>query len=167
MGNLEAYLSTTTTLGRTLGSVTKEEKEKLLGIGGLERLCKTYGSAHYLEKAMRDWSDDVVGSHRMPWRQTCVTTADPRQFFLDIWEGLQDRARQASSIGHRSVADVAERTSRTVESDVDGGSLFDETASWYARLRERSERIITDTLTSNVRQALTPYGKMYVTRYGR
>ena len=64
-GNLEAYLSMTTTLGRTLGSVTKEEKEKLLGIGGLERLCKTYGSADYLERAMRDWSDDVVGSHRM------------------------------------------------------------------------------------------------------
>ena len=31
-----------------------------LGVEGLERLCKTYGSADYLEKAMRDWSDDVV-----------------------------------------------------------------------------------------------------------
>lgn len=88
------------------------------------------------------------------------------QFFLDIWEGLQDRARQASSIGHRSVADVAERTSKTVESDADGGSLFDETASWYARLRARSEKIIIDTLTSNVRQALFAYTKMYVAQYG-
>lgn len=135
--NLEAYLSMTTSLGRAMGGVTKEEQEKLLGIEGLERLCKTYGSADYLEKAMRDWSDDV--------------------FFLDIWEGLQDRARQANSIGNMSVADVAERTSKSVEGDGDGGSLFDETANWYARLRERSEKIIIDTLNNNVREALRPY----------
>jgi hypothetical protein len=66
-----------------------------------------------------------------------------------------------------SVADVAERTSKNVESDdVDGGSLFDETASWYARLRERSEKIIIDTLNSNVREALRPYRHMYVSRSG-
>ncbi|RAR09545.1 rint-1 family protein [Stemphylium lycopersici] len=137
--NLEAYLSMTTSLGRAMGGVTKEEQEKLLGVEGLERLCKTFGSADYLERAMRDWSDDV--------------------FFLDIWEGLQDRARgQTSNIGTMSVADVAQRTSKNVDSDdVDGGSLFDETASWYARLRDRSEKIIIDTLNSNVREALRPY----------
>jgi len=142
--NLEAYLSLTTSLGRAMGGVTKEEQEKLLGVQGLERLCKMYGSADYLERAMRDWSDDV--------------------FFLDIWEGLQDRARgKTSNIGTMSVADVAERTSRNVEND-DGGSLFDETASWYARLRDRSEGIIIDTLNSNVRDALRPYRNMYVTQ---
>ncbi|KAF1935280.1 hypothetical protein EJ02DRAFT_460522 [Clathrospora elynae] len=135
--NLEAYLSMTTSLGRAMGGVTKEEQEKLLGVDGLERLCKTYGSADYLERAMRDWSDDV--------------------FFLDIWEALQDRARQATNIGSMSVASVAERTSKNVESDMDGGSLFDETASSYARLRERSEKIIIDTLITNVREALRPY----------
>lgn len=61
--NLEAYLTMTTSLGRAVGGVTKEEQSKLLGVEGLERLCKTYGSADYLEKAMRDWSDDVVSCH--------------------------------------------------------------------------------------------------------
>jgi hypothetical protein len=61
LSNLEAYLTMTTALGRAMGGVTKEEQERLLGVEGLERLCKTYGSADYLEKAMRDWSDDVVG----------------------------------------------------------------------------------------------------------
>jgi hypothetical protein len=61
VSNLEAYLTKTTALGRAMGGVTKEEQEKLLGVEGLERLCKTYGSADYLERAMRDWSDDVVG----------------------------------------------------------------------------------------------------------
>jgi hypothetical protein len=66
--NLEAYLTMTTSLGRAVGGVTKEEQERLLGMEGLERLCKTYGSADYLEKAMRDWSDDVVSADlvRMP-----------------------------------------------------------------------------------------------------
>ncbi|OAK95144.1 hypothetical protein IQ06DRAFT_259386 [Phaeosphaeriaceae sp. SRC1lsM3a] len=137
LSNLEAYLTMTTALGRAMGGVTKEEQERLLGVEGLERLCKTYGSADYLERAMRDWSDDV--------------------FFLDIWEGLQDRARQEHSIGGMTVADVAERTSKSVGGDGDGGALFDETASWYARLRDRSEKIIIDTLNSNVRQALRPY----------
>ncbi|CAO2656064.1 Nn.00g048670.m01.CDS01 [Neocucurbitaria sp. VM-36] len=137
LSNLEAYLTMTTYVGRKAAGVTKEEQEKLLGVEGLERLCKTYGSADYLEKAMRDWSDDV--------------------FFLDIYEELQDRARQAGSIGGMSVAAVAERTSKSVEGNSDGGSLFDETASWYARLRERSATIIIDTLSNNVRESLRPY----------
>jgi hypothetical protein len=65
-----------------------------------------------------------------------------------------------------TVADVAERTSKTVGGDNDGGALFDETASWYARLRDRSEKIIIDTLNSNVREALRPYRHMYVTQTG-
>jgi hypothetical protein len=85
---------------------------------------------------------------------------------LDIWEGLQDRARQEHSIGGKSVADVAERTSKSVGGDDDGGALFDETASWYARLRDRSEKLIVDTLNSNVRQALRPYHHMYVSQTG-
>jgi hypothetical protein len=52
-----------------MGGVTKEEQERLLGVEGLERLCKTYGSADYLQRAMRDWSDDVVGRHRFSQRQ--------------------------------------------------------------------------------------------------
>jgi hypothetical protein len=68
-GNLEAYLTLTTSLGRAMGGVSKEEQDRLLGVEGLERLCKTYGSADYLERAMRDWSDDVVGCDRQLFRQ--------------------------------------------------------------------------------------------------
>lgn len=65
-----------------------------------------------------------------------------------------------------TVADVAERTSKAVGEDGDGGALFDETASWYARLRDRSEKIIIDRLNSNVREALGPYCHMYVSQSG-
>jgi hypothetical protein len=72
LSNLEAYLTMTT----ALGSVTKEEQERLLGVEGLERLCKTYGSADYLEKAMRDWSDDVVGLSHAHYGRSRVTSAN-------------------------------------------------------------------------------------------
>ncbi|OCL09950.1 hypothetical protein AOQ84DRAFT_254038, partial [Glonium stellatum] len=74
---LEAYLSMTSSIGRTVQGISKEEQAKLQGLEGLERLCRIYGSADYLEKAMRDWSDDL--------------------FFLELWEELQDRARRHSS----------------------------------------------------------------------
>jgi hypothetical protein len=72
--NLEAYLSMTTSFGRAVGGVTKEEQSKLLGVDGLERLCKTHGSADYLEKAMRDWSDDVVSALTLPIGTTLPAT---------------------------------------------------------------------------------------------
>lgn len=78
-GNLEAYLTLTTSLGRAMGGVSKEEQDRLLGIEGLERLCKTYGSADYLERAMRDWSDDVVGYTRpIDSRELTLATVFPR-----------------------------------------------------------------------------------------
>jgi hypothetical protein len=56
-----------------------------------------------------------------------------------------------------TVADVAERTSSAVGSDADTGALFDETAGAYSRLRIRSEGIIIDLLSQNMREALRPY----------
>jgi hypothetical protein len=53
---LAAYLSRTSTIGRA----SKEDQVNLQGIAGLERLCRIFGSADYLERAMRDWNDDVV-----------------------------------------------------------------------------------------------------------
>ncbi|KAK3079128.1 hypothetical protein LTS18_005673, partial [Coniosporium uncinatum] len=154
--SLEAYLTMTSSLGRNLSGISREEQAALSGISGLDRLCRVYGSADYLERAMRDWSDDV--------------------FFLEMWEELQSRARgqqqqtqtptghsrQPSTLaGNLSVAEVAQRTSSAVgTSDADAaetGALFDETATAYSRLRVRSESIIIDVLTSNIRDALRAY----------
>lgn len=125
--------------------VSKEEQSQLQGLGGLERLCRVFGSAEYLEKKMRDWSDDV--------------------FFLELWDELQDRARKPSQretiAGEMTVAHVAERTSSAVGSDEDaGGALFDETAGAYRRLRIRSETIMQDMLIQNIRDSLWPYSRI-------
>ncbi|CAI7635781.1 unnamed protein product [Penicillium glandicola] len=147
---LEAYLAMTSTLGRTVQGA--DGQASVEGVAGLERLCRVFGSAEYLEKKMEDWSNDV--------------------FFVELWSELQDRVRQNRDSGRNvagtmSVAEVASRTSPAVANNnsthtatSSDGALFDETASAYRRLRLRSEAIITSTLSSNLLAALKPYSRV-------
>lgn len=139
---LEAYLSITTGLGRAVSSASSADVAAVQGTNGLDRLCRIFGSADYLERKMRDWSDDV--------------------FFLDLWAELQYRAKNNKGHARLNVAEVAARTSQTLSSgadDEDTGALFDETAAAYARLRTRTESTIVDTLIRHVREALRPYSR--------
>jgi len=147
--SLEAYMTMTSSLARTMHGVSREDQIELQGVKGLDRLCRVFGSADYLEHAMRDWSDDV--------------------FFLDMWEELQDRANNRDQISHNlgSLQEIQSKTSASVgnaaaDGDNSGvqGALFDETAEAYRRLRVRSEGIIVETLVYNVREALRPYGRI-------
>jgi RAD50-interacting protein 1 len=143
---LEAYLAMTSTIGRT---VQGGDQGNLEGVAGLDRLCRIFGSAEYLEKKMQDWSDDV--------------------FFLDLWYELQDRVRRSRGdgqnvVGPMSVAEVAQRTSQAVtetyKNRCSEGALFDETASAYRRLRLRSESIIVSTFSAEVQSSLRPYSRV-------
>ncbi|KAJ5158567.1 uncharacterized protein N7500_008218 [Penicillium coprophilum] len=146
---LEAYLAMTSTLGRTVQGA--DGQASVEGVAGLERLCRVFGSAEYLEKKMEDWSNDV--------------------FFVELWSELQDRVQQNRDSGRNvagtmSVAEVASRTSPAVVNNgahtatSSDGALFDETASAYRRLRLRSESIITSTLSSNILAVLKPYSRV-------
>jgi RAD50-interacting protein 1 len=59
-GSLEAYQSLTSTLGRTLHGVTKEQMAALEGTGALETLCKVIGSSDHVLNAMKEWSNEEV-----------------------------------------------------------------------------------------------------------
>lgn len=126
--SLEAYLTMTSSLARTVQGVSKEQQAELSGLSGLDRLCRLYGSAEYLEKKMQDWSEDV--------------------FFVELWDELQDRARSRAQdgpigrSGSMTVAHVAARTSSGVGGDdADAGGLFDETCEAYRRLRVRTSTL--------------------------
>ena len=62
--SLEAYQSITSTLGRTLHGVTKEEIAALEGTGALETLCKVIGSADHIANTLEEWSDEEVSLPR-------------------------------------------------------------------------------------------------------
>ncbi|MCJ1449538.1 MAG: hypothetical protein MMC23_010058 [Stictis urceolatum] len=132
----------TSSLGRKVQGISREDQASLQGIGGLERLCRVYGSAEYLERKMRDWSDDV--------------------FFLELWDELQYRARNNVQDGRKVIKDmtveaIAEITSSNVGSDAITGALFDETSSAYRRLRVRAEEVIIETISYSVREGLKLY----------
>ncbi|KAI9680836.1 MAG: hypothetical protein M1817_004276 [Caeruleum heppii] len=137
---LEAYLAATSSVVRAVQGVSKEDRAGVEGINGLERLCRVYGSAEYLEKAMEGWSDDI--------------------FFLSLYAELQSRARSAQkdTVGPMSMSDVALRTSTSIgDEDSETGGLFDETATAYRKLRERTEGLMGQRLGMQARQALTGY----------
>lgn len=59
-GSLEAYQSLTSTIGRTLHGVTKEQAAALQGTGALETLCKVIGSVDHVALMLKEWSDEEV-----------------------------------------------------------------------------------------------------------
>lgn len=144
--SLEAFLTRTSAVARTVHGVTRDDQAELAGVKGLDRLCRVFGSAEYLEKALRDWNDDI--------------------FFLELWEELQYRATAKVSIkGDLRMSEIASKTSSTIavkpeENEEMQGALFDETAASYMRLRVRSQGIIVDIITYNVRDALRSYTRI-------
>lgn len=145
---LEAFLALTSTIGRTMPGVVASEQTEVHGVHGLDRLCRIYGSSDYLERAMRDWSDDV--------------------FFLEMWEELQFRANkngQSDSVlsgqhPRHTISDLASRTSSNLgDQSASGGALFDETASAYSRLRSRAEERLIEHLQWQSKDAIRAYSR--------
>jgi RAD50-interacting protein 1 len=42
-----------------LAGELREEKKKQAGVAGLERLCRVYGSAAWIDDHLRGWTDEV------------------------------------------------------------------------------------------------------------
>ncbi|KAI5820175.1 TIP-1 family-domain-containing protein [Pyronema omphalodes] len=145
-GSVEAFRVLSSSLARAVQGTSKEEVESLSGLGGLERLCKAYGSAIYLENCMRDWNEDI--------------------FFLELWEELEARANKSPNktvAGSMNIQEVAAATSSTLvngDDDSHDGALFDETAESYRRLCGKTEELIIEHITQQVKNELRPYLKI-------
>lgn len=143
-GSLEAYQSLTSTVGRTLGSVTKEQLAALEGTGTLETLCKVYGSSDHVVSTLRDWSNE--------------------EFFVTLWEELHSRAKarehpQNNLAGGMTYDQVKDRTSSAVGTEEDDGALFDETIAAYRQRRQRAHEFLVDAVVESHRQAFSAYLK--------
>lgn len=58
--SLDVYQTMISPVGRTLHGVTKEQQAALEGVGGLESLCKVFGSAEHVISKLREWSNEEV-----------------------------------------------------------------------------------------------------------
>ncbi|KAL2752095.1 hypothetical protein ACRALDRAFT_2044914 [Sodiomyces alcalophilus JCM 7366] len=140
-GSLEAYQAITSTVGRTIHGVTKEQLAALEGTGALETLCKVYGSADHIVNTLRDASND--------------------EFFVTLWDELQNRAKpgeeQGKIAGGMSYDEVKDRTSTAVGSDNEDGALFDETIGAYSLRRKAAQDFLVGALTKSHQDAFRIY----------
>ncbi|OLN96056.1 RAD50-interacting protein 1 [Colletotrichum chlorophyti] len=143
-GSLEAYQAITSTVGRTLHGVTKEQLAALEGTGGLESLCKVYGSADHVVNTLKEWGNE--------------------EFFVTLWDQLQGRANKEGEpsrmSGEMSYEEVKDRTSAAVGSDADDGVLFDETIAAYSLRRKTAQDFLVNALADSHYKAF----RAYVTR---
>lgn len=58
--SLDVYNTITSTVGRTIHGITKEQEAALQGVGRFETLCKVYGSAEHVISSLKDWSNEEV-----------------------------------------------------------------------------------------------------------
>jgi len=61
--SLDTYYTITSTLGRTLHGVTKEQAAALEGTGAFETLCKVLGSSDHIVNTLKDWSNEEVSTN--------------------------------------------------------------------------------------------------------
>ncbi|KAI1377828.1 TIP-1 family-domain-containing protein [Hypoxylon crocopeplum] len=139
--SLDAYYTITSTLGRTLHGMTKEQAAALEGTGAFETLCKVLGSSDHIIATLKDWSNE--------------------EFFVTLWEQLQMRAKRTNGDGNiaggMSYENVKDRTSAVVGSDGDGGILFDETIAAYTHRRKTAEEYLVTALIDSHQKAFRPY----------
>lgn len=62
--SLDVYQTITSTVGRAVHGVTKEQQQALEGVKRLETLCKVFGSADHLISMMKDWRNEEVSLTR-------------------------------------------------------------------------------------------------------
>jgi hypothetical protein len=58
--SLDAYQTITNPVARKFHGISKEQQAELEGIGGIESLCKVFGSADYIINVLQEWSDSEV-----------------------------------------------------------------------------------------------------------
>ncbi|KFY10064.1 hypothetical protein V492_05220 [Pseudogymnoascus sp. VKM F-4246] len=138
--SLDAYIAITSTVGRALHGVTKKQQAQMEGTGGLESLCKVYGSSDYVINTLNDWSNEL--------------------FFLGLWIELQERAKKRSMGDNLAEAmsyeAVKSSTSESVGSGADG-AVFDETVNAYTKQRNHAELLMTESIKHSLPATLRAY----------
>ncbi|KJZ76781.1 hypothetical protein HIM_03658 [Hirsutella minnesotensis 3608] len=140
-GSLEAYQSMTSTIGRTLHGVTKEQLAALEGTGALETLCKVIGSADRIANTLSEWSDEG--------------------FFATLWEELQARdLKRSSQSDFGSGANQVDLQGRVPDTsagaDAESG-IFDETVAAYLKRRRAAEELLVGALADSHSKAFRSY----------
>ncbi|KAJ7785875.1 TIP-1 family-domain-containing protein [Mycena metata] len=116
--------------GRDEGSVRVDARRLTDGVEGVQRLCKAWLSARYMEAAMEGWGEEL--------------------FFLELWTEINRRA----SLRSQALAAASLPDPRAVGSAVPQETVFEELVTQYRILVHRAEDMIVQQVCGEVEGGL-------------
>ncbi|KAF3938505.1 hypothetical protein ABW19_dt0206149 [Dactylella cylindrospora] len=137
-GSIDAFKMLSSSIGRAVQGMGKQDADSVTGITGLERLCRVYGSALFLGNCMKDWGEDL--------------------FFLEMWEELGSRARKNTA--GNLISSIVSLGSAAQENSEEEGALFDEIAASYSAILKEAANMIHDLVSNATREDLKAYYKI-------
>ncbi|KAJ7693622.1 TIP-1 family-domain-containing protein [Mycena rosella] len=117
-------------LGRDDGTVKVDTRRLTDGVEGVQRLCKAWLSARYIEAAMEGWGEEL--------------------FFLELWTEINHRA----SLRSQALAASSLPDPRAVGSAVPQETVFEELVAQYEKLVHRAEDMIVQQVCGEVEGGL-------------
>ncbi|KAJ7102352.1 TIP-1 family-domain-containing protein [Mycena belliarum] len=117
-------------LGRDEGTVKVDTRRLTDGVEGVQRLCKAWLSARYIEAAMEGWGEEL--------------------FFLELWTEINHRA----SLRSQALAASALPDPRAVGSATPQETVFEELIAQYQKLVHRAEDMIVQQVCGEVEGGL-------------
>ncbi|KAK0233270.1 TIP-1 family-domain-containing protein [Armillaria fumosa] len=103
------------------------------GVSGVQRLCKAFLSAHFMEISMEAWGEEM--------------------FFLELWTEINRRA----SLRARARADPLLPDPRVEEDQFNQETIFGELISHYRKLSVRAQDMIVQQVCTEVEGRLRPH----------
>ncbi|KAJ7456570.1 TIP-1 family-domain-containing protein [Mycena latifolia] len=116
--------------GRDEGTVKVDTRRLTDGVEGVQRLCKAWLSARYIEAAMDGWGEEL--------------------FFLELWTEINHRA----SLRSQALAAASLPDPRAVGSAVPQETVFQELVAQYQKLVHRAEDMIVQQVCGEVEGGL-------------
>jgi hypothetical protein len=139
-------------LGRDDGSVKVDARRLTDGVEGVQRLCKAWLSARYVEAAMDGWGEELVGSFDLivSGQSRIVDDVYFLQFFLELWTEINRRA----SLRSQALAASSLPDPRAAGSAVPQETVFEELVTQYRVLVHRAEDMIVAQVCGEVEGGL-------------
>ncbi|RAL61988.1 hypothetical protein DID88_002477 [Monilinia fructigena] len=126
--SLEAYISLTSTVGRTLKGYTKEQQQSVEGMAGLISLCKVFGSADHIISTLESLNNDT--------------------FFVELYAQLDERARgvhpESAIAGPVTLSQL--KLSTSLKLGTGDGSIFDTTIHSFKKIRNNAGDLLQQAI---------------------
>ncbi|ESZ96772.1 hypothetical protein SBOR_2842 [Sclerotinia borealis F-4128] len=137
--SLEAYISLTSTVGRTLKGYTKEQQQSVEGMAGLISLCKVFGSADHIVSTLESFGNE--------------------EFFVELYSKLDERAQgvhpDSAIAGPITCSQL--KLSTSLKLGTGEGSIFDTTIHGFQKIRDNAGDLLQQAIRYTFPVAFRPY----------